>query len=215
MDNTILKQLLTEYDAKRMRAMTELENRKQALRESSLEYKKLEDNFRSVSMDSIKAMLSVSEEEKEKRMQDLSNKNEEISKQKSTLLSKLNLPADYLSPHFECKLCQDTGYVGNSLCSCIKQKLYDAEYNKSNIGNIAFENFSKFKFDLYSDKADPTLYNSQNSPRENIKKIYTISKNFVDNFDSPEEKNLMFLGPTGLGKTFLSNCIAKELLDKR
>ena len=46
-----------------------------------------------------------------------------------------------------------------------------------------------------------------------MKKIYAISKKFVTNFDSPEEKNLMFLGPTGLGKTFLSNCIAKEILD--
>lgn len=213
MDNNVLKQLLTEYDSKRMRAITALEDRKQHLRESSTEYVNLEKDMQAVSLDSLKAMLTSSENEKEKKLQALQKKTDEISEKKNKLLSHLNLPSDYLLPHFECDICEDTGYVDNSLCSCIKQKLYDIEYNKSNIGNIDFENFSNFKFDVYSDEAKPEIYNSQISPRENIKRIHTISKRFVENFDLPEEKNLMFLGPTGLGKTFLSNCIAKDLLD--
>lgn len=213
MDNTILKQLLTEYDSKRMKAFSELENRKKLLRDSSPEYVNLERDLQSLSLDSIKSMLTLSSEAKESLLNSLEKKTSDIADRKKKLLKKLNLPDNYLSPHFDCYLCEDTGYLGNSLCSCIKQQLYDIEYNKSNIGNVAFENFDYFNFDLYS-KSTNESYNSQYSPRENIEKIVDISRNFIKNFDSPDEKNLMFLGPTGLGKTFLSNCIAKELLDK-
>lgn len=213
MDNTILKQLLTEYDSKRMHALNDLEDRKKLLRESSNEYLELEQNLQSISFDSLKSMLTLSSDEKGERLKQLQTATEQISEKKLALLKKLNLPDDYLSPNFECKICNDTGYVNNSLCSCIKQKLYDIEYNKSNIGNILAENFDNFNFNVYSNTPNPALYHSQLSPRENIKKIYDISKKFVASFDYPEEKNLMFLGPTGLGKTFLSNCIAKELLD--
>ena len=213
MDNTILKQLLTEYDSKRMKAFSELENRKNLLRDSSPEYVSLEEDLHTLSLDSIKSMLTLSSDEKDSLLNSLEKKTSLIADKKKKLLKKLNLPDDYLSPHFDCKLCEDTGYLGSSLCSCIKQQIYDIEYNKSNIGNVAFENFEHFNFDLYSKSANES-YNSQYSPRENIEKIVDISNNFIKNFDSPDEKNLMFLGPTGLGKTFLSNCIAKELLDK-
>lgn len=213
MDSTILKQLLTEYDSKRMHAISDLEDRKQRLRDTSSEYINLEKNMQQISIASIKSMLSLSQDEKNEKLKKLEIETSQISDEKQKLLKKLNLPTDYLSPHFECNLCNDTGFVGNDLCSCIKQKLYNIEYNKSNIGNLKFENYDNFNFEIYSDVANPAVYNSRFSPRENIKKIYDITKRFIKNFDSPEEKNLMFLGPTGLGKTFLSNCIAKELID--
>ena len=125
MDNTILKQLLTEYDSKRMHALEDLENRKKTLRESSAEYVQLEKNLQSLSLDSLKSMLSLSSEEKEKKLKSLQEKTDKITNEKAMLLKKLNLPQDYLLPHFDCPLCKDTGYLNNSLCSCIKQKLYD------------------------------------------------------------------------------------------
>ncbi len=213
MDNSILKQLLTEYDSKRTRELADLENRKQKLAETSVEYRNLEKELQSISISSLKNMLFLSQKEKEKNVKNLEEKTQKISKEKENLLKKLNLPSNYLSPHFECNFCQDTGYVDNSLCSCIKQKIYDLEYNKSNIGDVKKENFDTFNFSLYSDTVDPS-YSSSYSPRDNIKKIVDISKKFIENFDNPDEKNLMFCGQTGLGKTFLSNCIAKELLEK-
>lgn len=213
MDNTILKKLLTEYDSKRMYKLSSLDDRKKKLMETSSEYNKLEKDLQSISIESLKSMLTLSSEEKEAKLRDLKEKTNKVSKEKELLLKKLNLPENYLSPNFDCELCEDTGYVNNSLCSCIKQKLYDIEYNKSNIGNMKHENFDTFSFDFYSDESNPSIYHSQFSPKENMQKIVDISRNFIKNFDSPDEKNLMFLGPTGLGKTFLSNCIAKEILD--
>lgn len=213
MNSSFLKQLLTEYDVKRTKALKELEMRKDKLRESSAEYLNLEHDLHSISINSIMSLLSFSQNDKKSNLKKLEEQTTLINRKKSELLKTLKLPEDYLVPHFECPLCQDTGYINNSLCPCIKQRIYDLAYNKANIGNIEKENFDSFNLNLYSDKPNPAQYNSQLSPRENIKRIYDISKKFIDNFEDSEEKNLMFLGPTGLGKTFLSNCIAKAILD--
>ena len=86
------------------------------------------------------------------------------------------------------------------------------EYNKCNIGNLESENFSTFSLDYYSDEVNPEKYGIPISPRENVKRIKDLSINFINNFDNPKQKNLLFTGDTGLGKTFLCNCIAYELL---
>ena len=86
------------------------------------------------------------------------------------------------------------------------------EYNKSNISSLENQNFDTFNLNLFSDVIDEKKYNSALSPKQNIEKIKEISENFIKNFDSFEKKNLLFTGNTGLGKTFLTNCIANELL---
>ncbi len=100
------------------------------------------------------------------------------------------------------------------LCNCIKQRIFDIDFNSSNISNLEKENFDKFDLTLYSDSVDVQKYNAKISPRKNIENIKNIALKFVQEFDNPEEKNLLFTGNTGLGKTFLSNCIAKEILSK-
>ena len=100
------------------------------------------------------------------------------------------------------------------MCSCLKQKIYDIEYNKSNISNLEKQNFNNFNLNFYSDEINKEKYNSNISPKENIKLIKNICDKFINNFDNPEQHNLLFTGNTGLGKTFLSSCIANELLKK-
>ncbi|TDT63246.1 ATP-binding protein [Fonticella tunisiensis] len=131
--------------------------------------------------------------------------------EKAEILSSHNYPVDYLEIQYKCNKCKDTGYIGNEKCSCFKQKLIDRHYKQSNLRDILNEeNFDTFDFSLYSDQKykDEPL-----SPRKNIEEIFTRCVNFTKNFDNTNE-NLFFFGGSGLGKTFLSNCIAKELLDK-
>lgn len=100
----------------------------------------------------------------------------------------------------------------SEMCNCLKQKIYDISYNRSNMGNLEFENFGTFNIRLFSDKENKEKYKSNISPRENMNLLREKANNFIQNFDDPQEKNLIFLGGTGLGKTFLTNCIANELL---
>ena len=88
------------------------------------------------------------------------------------------------------------------MCHCLKQKLFDLEYNKSNIYNLKNQNFENFSLDLYSNEIDEQKYNSKLSPRENIEKIKKLALRFINNFDNEKEKNLLFIGNTGLRKNF-------------
>lgn len=119
-------------------------------------------------------------------------------------------PANYLTPVYTCADCQDTGMIGEERCHCFKQAVVDLLYAQSNIASIIKEeNFDTFSFDYYNNTVvDPK---TKLTPRQNIERIYDTCQSFVRNFDK-EFNNLLFYGNSGLGKTFLSHCIAKELL---
>ena len=69
-------------------------------------------------------------------------------------------------------MCKDTGYIQKDgttqMCSCLKQRIFDIAYNKSNMGNLERENFSNFNIRTFSDKPDFEKYKSEISPRENM-----------------------------------------------
>ncbi len=112
---------------------------------------------------------------------------------------------------YQCLDCKDTGYVGKDKCHCFKQSIVNVLYSQSNIKNaIKKENFSNFSFDFFSnDYVDESI---GLTPRQNMEKVVQTSKAFISNFDKCFQ-NLLIYGNTGVGKTFLTNCIAKELLD--
>ena len=98
------------------------------------------------------------------------------------------------------------------MCTCLKQKLINIAYNKSNLSNLQKENFENFNENIFSNEVNEKKYKMEISPRENIKKIKEASINFVKNFEDINTKNLFFTGNTGLGKTYMTNCIANELI---
>ena len=176
---------------------------------------KIDNDINTVSIYAIKSVLTQKDPKAPQKLKsDLSN----LKKQKIELLQKYRKTEKDLAPHFECSNCQDTGYIqtenGVTLCPCIKQRLYNIQYNNSNIYDLENQNFSKFNINYYSDKTDTEKYKSKLSPRENIEKIRKICDKFIENFDYPNENNLLFCGNSGLGKTFLSSCIANEMIKK-
>lgn len=214
MSNSTLRNLLKNYEQKRMNAILDLDNRKTALYASNKRLEEIEMELNSFALNTAKSILSANNETNS--VDNLKEKIDNLKKEKEIILNNLNIGDNFFKPNFECHLCEDTGYVRNgynfNLCSCIKQKLFDIEYNKSNLSNLKNDTFNNFNIDLYSNKVNEDLYSSNISPKDNIKNIKDIALKFIDNFENPSEKNLLFLGNTGLGKTFLSNCIANELL---
>lgn len=144
---------------------------------------------------------------------DSSKNNRLLTKEKQELLVQNGYPANYLDEIFCCEKCKDTGYVDQKRCSCFTAQIIDSLYLQSNLKNIlAVENFDTFKVDYYSKEVNEGM---TYSPYENISNILKKSKTFINDFDSLKKKgNILMYGETGLGKTFLTNCIAKELLDK-
>ena len=215
MNSSNLKLLLTEYDKKHMQAIYDAEKRKEAIYKQEPKLQKIDDELSKEAISVSKKMLLVKDSS---LLNDLNKKINDIKKEKEKILASLGKNSDYLKPNFECKDCSDTGYVFSNgktiMCHCLKQKLFDLEYNKSNISNLEKENFEHFSFDLYSDEINEEKYHSKISPRKNIEFIYKLSHKFIDNFENPDQKNLLFTGNTGLGKSFLSSCIANEILKK-
>lgn len=215
MNTQNLQSLLVQYDQKRNRAIVEAESKKRELYDEFPELEKVDNDINSVSIYAIKSILTQKDANASNK---LKTELSDLKKQKIELLKKAGKTLSDLAPNFECNNCNDTGYIktdnGNVLCPCIKQKLYNIQYNNSNIYDLENQNFEKFKLEYYSDEVDFNKYNSNCSPRENIIKIREICDKFIENFDDPKEKNLLFCGNSGLGKTFLSSCIANELIQK-
>lgn len=216
MNSPLLKQVLNEYSIKRQRAIEDAENRKKELLEVNPKLQEIENELSKISIEAAKSVIVADEDKKKKILADLKKNSNALIKEKNNILKELSKSTDFLKPHYECNICKDTGFVekgGKSvMCSCLKQKLYDIAYNKSNMGNLERENFSTFNIRYFSDKPDKERFKSDISPRENMNLLREKANNFIENFDDPTEKNLVFTGGTGLGKTFLSNCIAAEVL---
>ena len=143
---------------------------------------------------------------------DLKAKLAALRVQKSALLKANGYDESYLEPAFTCKDCKDTGYINGSKCHCFKQEIINVVYSQSNIKNIlGKENFSTFSYEYYSDSdRNPT---TGLSSLDTVRKAVETCQHFIDDFEN-KPKNLFFYGETGVGKTFLSNCIAKELLER-
>lgn len=215
MSNEILSTLLKEYEQKRIKSELDLEERRNSLYLSIPRLKEIENELNNYAINKAKSILKNSNTS----LTDLYSKIDLLKEERNEILKNNNLPIDYLTPNYECKICKDSGYIQTNnykteFCNCLKQKLLDISYNKSNISNLNNENFNTFNENLFSNEVDLAKYKLNISPRKNIINIKENCIKFVNNFENPEQKNLLFTGNTGLGKTFMSNCIAVELLKK-
>lgn len=134
-----------------------------------------------------------------------------LSKERKDLLTKNGYPADYLEPIYTCPDCKDSGYIDGKKCHCFKQAIINTVYAQSNIRQVLnIENFDHFRFDFYSkeEKSKATGLSAYETAEHAVREC----RHFIDDFDH-KPKNLLFYGKTGVGKTFLTNCVAKELLD--
>ena len=214
MDSTTLSDLKRIYEQKRRKAIQDAEIRKKEIYHKLPRLSEIDAELSKASLSSAMQILKSSQSSL--TISNLKKITDTLQKEKIELLKKEGKTLEDLSPIFSCSKCKDIGYIEKNgkteMCTCLKQEIFNIEYNKSNMGNLEKENFSTFRLNVYSDEINPQKYKSNISPRENMQRIEKIAKNFISHFDDPEQKNLIFMGNSGLGKTFLSNCIANEIL---
>ena len=200
--------IMREYEQRQMRNHDILKMHRKKVYDTIPEYRLLDESVSSLSVEHGMRLLDGDKT----AVNELKKKLEEIRVRKEELLNSAGFPSDYLEPVYVCKDCHDTGYIGNEKCHCFKQAIIDLLYEQSNLkGILEAENFEHYSLDLYSSNyIDPK---SGRSARESAKAAYDTAMNFVKNFDK-EFQNLFLLGDVGVGKTFLTNCIAKELIDR-
>ncbi|MCR5691545.1 MAG: ATP-binding protein [Eubacterium sp.] len=207
LNNSQYEHLMNQYYERQYRNKEEEARRLQEIHEKLPAYRDLDDQISQLSLDFAKAKLR-----RDQDSGDLSVKIQEISQKKAKLLLEAGYPEDYLHPIYDCPDCKDTGYIGDQKCHCFERAIVDFLYSQSNLKNILDEeNFQHFNMDFYPD--DFVDEATGMTPKDNMHKILEQVKAFIDTFDENPD-NLLIYGTTGLGKTFLTNCIAKELLDK-
>lgn len=206
-----LENLLSEYEQKRRKAQMDAELKISKLYEQFPNLEKIDDQINKYAISKTKSILKGNDNTLE-----YDNLIENLKNKKTEFLKKNNINIDLFKPDYECKICNDTGYIQENnksiMCHCLKQRLLNLSYNKSNLSDIKNQNFDNFNLNLFSDEINLKKYKIKCSPRQNIINIKNACKNFIDNFENLDEKNLFFCGNTGLGKTYMSNAIANEIL---
>lgn len=134
-----------------------------------------------------------------------------LQEERGRELVRAGLPIDWLDEKYMCPRCRDTGYNGTELCSCLLER-YREEQRKelSGLLKLGKETFDHFDLSLYDDAPDPR---TGISPRGAMEYVYEICVEYARKF-SADSMNLFMTGGTGLGKTFLSTCIAKVVSEK-
>lgn len=129
-------------------------------------------------------------------------------------LSQLEVSPDFDQLQPVCPLCQDTGVSQGQRCSCYRQILTPLLKAQANLRNLDHLLFERFDPTLFSDQSDPQRYKTDRSPRAQIQAIFNVCETYVKRFDQLEQRNLLFVGPPGTGKTFLMACVANALIDQ-
>lgn len=135
-----------------------------------------------------------------------------LFEEKKLLLRQSGYPENYLELQYTCPDCHDTGYIGDQKCHCFKKAIIDFLYTQSNLQEILKkENFDTLSLEYYSRSHIDAL--TGRSSLEAMETAVRICREFADEFPGGG-RNLLLYGDTGVGKTFLTHCVAKEVLDK-
>ncbi|MDD7114190.1 MAG: ATP-binding protein [Lachnospiraceae bacterium] len=201
--------IMNSYDQIRRANHMEEHRRKEEIYAAIPEIRLIDEEIAHISVEKAKKMIfNKNVDERESLKAEIYD----LSMEKINLLVIHHYPADYLDPLYQCASCKDTGYIGTEKCHCFKQQILDILYDQSNLKElIRKENFSAFQLDYYSAKRTA---DHPDSPRENMLRILEKSHQFIDTFEEHPGSNLLIYGNAGVGKTFLTNCIAAELLQK-
>lgn len=206
--NSQYQAIMRTYEQKQLISHDIYKQRYEEVCRISPEFQALDESIASLSLEYGKRFLNGDE----KAVDSLKEELNVLRDSKLELLQSLGFPANYLEPVYECKDCKDTGYIGNKKCHCFKKAMTNLLYEQSNLKEVLQkENFNTFSLDYYSDN-----YIDERSGRSSlaiIKDALSTCRTFVDNF-AIQHPNLFLYGNVGVGKTFLSNCIAKELIDR-
>lgn len=198
LNNTQYDAIMRTYEEKQMRNRHMLEERRSYVYSHVDGFRQMEDSIASISVEHGKKLLAGDESALSELRLLLRN----LSESKTSLLVASGLSADYLEPIYDCPDCQDTGYIDGKKCHCFRQAEISLLYAQSNISRILEnENFSTLSYQYYEGE---DFVRFQNAVEE--------CKKFSQNF-SFDYHNLFFYGTVGTGKSFLSGCIAKELLE--
>lgn len=191
--------IMRDYEQKQRNARHRLDNNKNIVYKQLPAYEELDRQVASISIEHGRKLLSGDSN----ALPALKQRLKELTAKKAALLEANGFAKDFLEPVYSCPKCKDTGYIANQKCSCFRIAEINLIYEQSHIKNLLqTENFANLSYDYY-----------EGEDREKFAKAVQICQNFINEFHL-DYHNLFFYGTVGTGKSFLSCCVAKEIMDK-
>ena len=140
------------------------------------------------------------------------SQNMDLQRERAVLLGAMGLPEDALDDKPACPKCGDTGWRGAKMCTCLQKLCAQEQISElSKLLDLGEQSFDTFRLDYYSQAKWP---GRGVSPRENMELVYEVCLNYAQKFGRFYFKNLFLSGAPGLGKTFLSACIARSVSEQ-
>lgn len=207
LSNSQYDAIMREYGRKQMDSQHRLEERRSRLYREIPVIKALEAEIAGRSVACARRLLEGDKEALVHLKEDI----QDLKEQKAVLIRAAGYPDDYLEPSYSCPDCRDTGYIEGRKCHCFLQAQMKLLYAQSNLDRVLEkENFEALSYAYYDDKEIIPQLGVTNAAY--MRRVVKTCRKFAAEFDK-NCGNLLFTGSTGVGKTFLTNCIARELMN--
>jgi len=207
LDGKILAQAKNKLEEKRRQRDEEQQYRLRKIYSAVPRIRELDAELRLTMAELVGAALGV---DAALKVDDIRVRNLKLQEERRKELKKAGFPGDYLDDKYMCSNCRDTGYNGSIMCECLKE-IYKKEQGSSlsNLFKLGNETFESFDLSYYNDSGET---DTSVNPRQSMKMVYEICTQYARNFGN-NSMNLFFTGAPGLGKTFLSACIARVVAE--
>lgn len=203
-NNSVYKKIYDEYKTKYLIARERAEARTAELHRALPRIALIDRELGSAGLQIFSAALSGNGYKE--RLAEVRAKNEALQRERAEILVANGYPADYSDVKYECSKCDDTGFVGDRMCSCMKEALVLAGIESSGFADLIREqSFDNFDLEYY--RSNPNHYELM---RHNIEFL----KKYAESFDERSSGSILMMGGTGLGKTHLSSAVARRIIEK-
>ena len=211
LSNSQYNQIMRDYDAQQLLDRQIEVQRTEELYRKLPQLKEIDQKIADVSLEV--AMEMIESGHSERLDQEVDRRVRLLVDEKQALMKANGFPEDFLQIPYRCPDCKDTGYIQGKKCHCFRQAEINLVYHQSHLTKMLESgSFDDFNIDYYS--AATKDGSDRISPREAAANGLAVAKRFVSQFGKGQDDNLLIYGETGMGKTFLANCIARALLDQ-
>ncbi len=208
MRKKIIQELLLEYEQQRQKdAQEEQRRRNEAVGKCPELGKCLEERQRMI-FDGVRSVLDGTQ------TVNLPERMDVMNRRIASLLKENGYPADYLEPVYRCSQCRDTGYVGEAIrdmCPCMRTAFYTKLYSAVGLSEQKEQSFAEFDLSVFSDQPLPGKKYSQ---RQLMDMLRHQCEQYAENYPNAATHDLLLMGQSGLGKTYLMHAMAKRLLER-
>lgn len=207
LSNSQYDSIIREYQKQQLKNKHEQDQRVAAVYEKIPVIKELDELISTSAVRSARQLLDGDKGALKRLREELAD----VREQKALLLKAGGFPEDFMEMHYRCPDCRDTGYVDGKKCHCFRQAQMKLLYAQSNIEEVVKrENFQTFSYEYFDDSVE--IPGVGETEAQHMREVVRMCRQYIQDFEK-EKGNILFTGTTGVGKTFLTNCIAKELMD--